>query len=84
MHRYYLEFILNMRDDAEAVLRNSIIEFGEDLQITPVQEDNPGKGKNFKIHIYTLDPTIIFDTCSQFGRIKSVKISEDIGYAGSD
>lgn len=69
MNRYYLEFILNIKDTSPELIKNSLIEFGENLVILPFEED-------YKISIDTEDPTIIFDTCSQFGRLKSVKINE--------
>ena len=69
MHRYYLEFTLIAKSIPIDNLRNSIIEFGRDLEISQ------GEGE-FNIRIDTEDPTIIFDTCAQFGRIKSVKVEE--------
>jgi len=75
MSRYYLEFILCINDASPETIKNAIMEFGDNLKITDCYEDTP-KGKNFKIHIHTQDPTIIFDTCAQFGRIKSVKVNE--------
>lgn len=56
-------------------LKNSLIEFGEDLEIVPLV-DSGATEKNFKIRIYTEDPTVIFDTCAQFGRLKSIKIND--------
>ena len=52
------------------------MEFGEGLEISQLPKNGADKGENFKINLYTEDPTIIFDTCAQFGRIKSVKIDE--------
>ncbi len=57
-------------------LRNSIIEFGEELEISQLPQDNISDKIDFRIRIYTEDPTIIFDTCAQFGKIKSVKVNE--------
>lgn len=77
MHKYCLEFILNIQNNTTlSTLKNSIIEFGENLEIYQIQQDNIDQGRDFKICIHTEDPTIIFDTCAQFGRIKSVKINE--------
>jgi dihydroxyacetone kinase-like predicted kinase len=73
MQKYHLEFILHIQDTPVDTIRNSISELGELLEITDCQ-DNVAKGKNFKINIETKDPTVIFDACAQFGRIKSVKI----------
>ncbi len=77
MRKYYLEFILNMQAVSLEPLRNSIIEFGEGLEIFQLPEDSDVKGRDFRIRIYTKDPTIIFDTCAQFGRLKSIKIDEE-------
>ncbi len=57
-------------------LKNSLIEFGENLEISQMPQDNDIKGRDFKIRIYTDEPTIIFDTCAQFGRMKSIRIDE--------
>jgi len=76
MQKYLLEFILHSHQANEKTLKNSLTEFGEDLKITDCQEAI-AKGKDFRININTEDPTIIFDICSQFGRIKSVKIDEE-------
>ncbi len=76
MSRYCLEFILNMPTVSLETLRDSIVEFGEDLEISQLPEDNDDKARDFRIRIYTEDPTIIFDTCAQFGRLKSIKIDE--------
>jgi len=77
MHRYCLEFILNMQDVSMEALRNSIVEFAEVLEISQMPQDNTIKSRDFKIRVYTEDPTIIFDTCAQFGRLKSIKIDEE-------
>lgn len=76
MRKYCLEFILNMQTVSMETLKNSIVEFGEDLEILQLQQDDDVKGRDFKIRIYTEEPTIIFDTCAQFGRLKSIKVDE--------
>ncbi len=76
MRKYFLEFILDMQAASVDTLKNSIIEFGESLEILPLPQDNCQKSRDFKICIQTEDPTIIFDTCAQFGRLKSIKIDE--------
>ena len=80
MHKYYLEFILNTHNAQVEIIKNSLKEFGDNLEISPLPKDDKEKGENFKINIHTEDPTIIFDTCAQFGRLKSVKISEATTY----
>lgn len=76
MPKYCLEFILNMQTVSPETLRDSIVEFGEDLEVFPLPQDNEVKGRDFRIRIYTEDPAIIFDTCAQFGRLKSIRINE--------
>ena len=76
MPKYSLEFILSVRDISIETMKNSIIKFGDSLVVTECPDDNT-KDKNFKIHINAEDPTIIFDTCAQFGRIKSVRVHEE-------
>jgi dihydroxyacetone kinase-like predicted kinase len=74
MHKYLLEFIITTYNISEEAIKNSLTEFGESLEIHNCQPSQ-GKGRDFKIHINTEDPTVIFDICSQFGRIKSIKIN---------
>lgn len=73
MQNYSLEFILNIKDASSETIKNSLVEFGKNLEISALETET-AKGIDFKIRITTEDPTIIFDTCSQFGRLKSVKI----------
>jgi len=73
---YSLEFVLHINDASIKMLRDSIIDLGTSLEITACRE-HVGSGMSLKININTFDPTIIFDTCAQFGRIKSVKIHEE-------
>jgi hypothetical protein len=78
MHRYYLEFILNTYDTTAEIIKDSLTEFAEAIEISQLPKDDAvQRGENFKINMYTEDPTIIFDTCAQFGRIKSVKVNEE-------
>lgn len=88
--KYFLEFILTVKETPIEVIRNSLVEFGEDLGIEAQLDDaaclmrkqnfNAAgqelyvKSRDLRIKIITLDPAIIFDICSEFGRLKSVKI----------
>jgi hypothetical protein len=76
---YHLDFVLNTSHATDKSLHASLIEYGEGLEIVSVFLDDAHKGKNFKIQIRTQDPTIIFDICSQFGKLKLVKIHEEGG-----
>ena len=76
MRKYYLEFILSAQDILESKIKNSLMEFGDNLKIFQPLQDIEGKKDNLRIEIETQDPTLIFDICSQFGKIKSVKVNE--------
>jgi dihydroxyacetone kinase-like predicted kinase len=75
MPGYILEFILRTYNADKNTVRNSLAEFAEELQVVDCLPEGQQKG-NFKISLQTEDPTVIFDICAQFGRIKSVKIDE--------
>lgn len=76
MQKYRLEFILYVRKVALEVIKSSLSEFGDGLEIVDSYPDPNTKGRNFKINIDTEEPTAIFDVCSQFGRIKAIKVNE--------
>jgi dihydroxyacetone kinase-like predicted kinase len=80
MLKYYLEFTLNTYNVQLEIIKSSLMEFGDNLEVYQLPKDDKEKGENFRINIYTEDPTIIFDTCAQFGRLKSVKVSEATTY----
>ena len=80
MQKYHLEFILRTKDTSSQVIKNSLAEFAEDLlEVVDFFPEPEEKSRDFKININTQEPTVIFDICSQFGRIKSVKIDEGEG-----
>jgi len=76
--KYWLDFILRAYGESAQNIKSALSEFGEHLEIA---EDAEGQGqaRDYKIRIQTEEPTLVFDVCSQFGRIKSVKINEDGG-----
>lgn len=76
MPKYFLEFILHIHSVSMETIKSSLIEFGDNLEIVELEQNDVSKGRNLKVHISSQDPTIIFDTCAQFGRIKSVKIKD--------
>lgn len=75
IQKYNLEFILYALNGTAGSIKNALTEFGEDLEVAACDE-NPEKARNFKVKISTEDPTVIFDICSQLGRIKSMKVNE--------
>ena len=74
--KFKLGFLLHTYNTTIDSLRSALAEFGEKLDVAEII-DAGQKGKNFKININTEDPTIVFDVCSQFGRIKSVKVEDE-------
>jgi len=72
---YSLEFILHINNVSISMLQKAIADFGHDLEIAACR-GHSGKGMNLQISINTDTPAAIFDTCAQFGRLKSVKINE--------
>lgn len=76
MQKYRLEFILYVHKPCLEAIKNSLSEFAEALEIADFCQGSDTMGKNFKININTEEPTAVFDVCSQFGRIKTIKVDE--------
>jgi dihydroxyacetone kinase-like predicted kinase len=76
MLHYSLEFVLISDAPSLEDLRESLLEYGQGLEIFPLPPDDSERTRHFKVQINTAEPTLIFDLCAQFGRIKSVKINE--------
>jgi dihydroxyacetone kinase-like predicted kinase len=74
-NRYRVEFRLNIDDISLAVIRECLAELGEDLNLEEEKEEST-KNRIIKIHLHTDNPHLVFDACSEFGRLKQVKISE--------
>ncbi len=74
--KYTLEFILHAKDSSAKIIKNSLAEFGNNLVISQCQE--PEEDCNYKVSMVTEDPTLVFDLCSQLGRIRSVKVHESV------
>ena len=75
-NNFRLEFILHVHDTSMQDIRNSLIEFAQDIEICDMSPDVASGGKDFKLNMRVQDPTMIFDLCGQFGRIRSVKVEE--------
>ena len=74
--KYRLEFILHTYDTSIEAIKNSLVEFGSSLEIYESVKSTE-KGNDFQVSLNTDDPTLVFDICSQFGRIRSVKVNEE-------
>ena len=75
LQKYRLEFILHTYNTSIEAIKNSLVEFGNSLEVSDSLKSTE-KGNNFQISLNTEDPTLVFDICSQFGRIRSVKIND--------
>lgn len=72
--RYRLEFILYSKNSSPKVIKSSLEEFGNDLTVHPSQKE--AGSCDYKVNMTTEDPTLVFDLCSQMGRIRSIKVHE--------
>ncbi|MFZ2357505.1 MAG: hypothetical protein WAW67_06780 [Candidatus Omnitrophota bacterium] len=78
MIKYKLEFILSTFNVDKQNVRNSLLDSAEDLEIIEALDKEINGPEELKINLLTSEPTIIFDICSQFGRIKSIKVEEKL------
>lgn len=74
--RYKVEFILHVYNISLEAVKSSLVEFSDKIEVYNYS-DEQSKGDNFKVVITTFEPALVFDVCSQFGRIRSVKIDEE-------
>jgi len=74
--KYVLEFILHAKDGSAKTIKNSLAEFGDDLTVSEAPEQK--ESCNYKVNMITEDPALVFDLCSQMGRIRSVKVHESM------
>jgi dihydroxyacetone kinase-like predicted kinase len=72
--KYSLEFILHAKDSSAKIIKNALAEFGSELAVADCQKSP--ETCNYKVNMVTEDPTLVFDLCSQLGRIRSVKVHE--------
>ncbi|MCX5669528.1 MAG: hypothetical protein NTX89_05430 [Candidatus Omnitrophica bacterium] len=72
--KYTLEFILHAKGSSPKIIKSALAEFGSDLVVGDCQKH--GESCNYEISMATEDPTLVFDLCSQLGRIRSVKVHE--------
>ena len=74
--RYSVDFILNSGNTTREGIEDSLSGLGDELVISQASSAERQDSTDYNIRIITQDPTLIFDVCSQFGRLKSVKIGE--------
>jgi dihydroxyacetone kinase-like predicted kinase len=71
-----LEFILHAKDGSAKTIKNSLAEFGNDLVVSQASEQK--ESCNYKVNMTTEDPALVFDLCSQLGRIRSIKVQDNM------
>jgi hypothetical protein len=76
MHTYYLRFVLHTYQATLQQIKTALAEFGTAIDIAEDKIDAGIRGRQFRIALDSDDPTLIFDTCAHFGRIKQVKVEE--------
>ncbi|MFA5199589.1 MAG: hypothetical protein WC442_01575 [Candidatus Omnitrophota bacterium] len=74
--KYELEFILHAKDSSSKIIKSSLAEFGDNLVVDCAKDGK--ESHNYKVNMVTEDPTLVFDLCSQFGRIRSVKVQQSL------
>ena len=72
--KYVLEFVLHAKDSSPKIIKSALAEFGSDLIVADCQKQ--AESCNYKVNMITEEPTLVFDLCSQLGRIRSVKVHE--------
>ncbi|TAM35481.1 hypothetical protein EPN54_06095 [bacterium] len=72
--KYTLEFILHSKESSPKIIKSSLEEFGSGLTVHQCREE--GANCEYKVNMITEDPTLVFDLCSQIGRIRSIKVHE--------
>jgi len=72
--KYVLEFVLHAKDSSPKIIRSALAEFGSDLTVTDCQKS--AENCNYQVNMTTEDPTLVFDLCSQLGRIRSIKVHQ--------
>lgn len=72
--KFTLEFVLHAKDSSPKIIKSALAEFGSELTVS----DCPKHVEtcNYKVNMVTEDPTLVFDLCSQLGRIRSVKVHQ--------
>ena len=72
--KYTLEFVLHAKGSSPKAIKSALAEFGSDLVVSDCQKH--AETCNYQVNMITEDPTLVFDLCSQLGRIRSIKVHE--------
>jgi len=76
MQKFSLEFILSASNASAEMILHSLMQAGEGAKVLEIPQRQEPQTESFQVQVSTQDPTLIFDICSQFGRIRSIRIDE--------
>lgn len=79
MNNYNVDLMLNTFYKDQVKIKNSLLTCSEEATISLILENTDGSF-DYSIVAVAQDPTLVFDVCAQFGRMKSVKVNEDTTY----
>lgn len=79
LRKFRLEFVLSSRGMSEDMLRRAIEGIGEEIEIAFCPDSEVNGEVKFHVYLNTDDPELVFDICSQYGKLMSVKIDESSG-----
>lgn len=74
--KYRLRFTLHSSVACEESVKSTLAEFADTVCVEQMQPGNSAGSQEFTVSLYTEDPTLVFDACSQVGRIKCVRVEE--------
>ncbi len=76
LRKFRMKFVLGGGCVSEDILRRALEGIGEDIELSLHKETNVPGESGIHVSLGTDDPELIFDICSQYGRIRSAKIEE--------
>ncbi len=76
MLKYQLEFVLAAAGISEQDLLDLLKDITEEVELSVLPQQGGERSLPYKVTACVQDPTIVFDACAEFGRIRSVKIEE--------
>jgi hypothetical protein len=74
--KFQLDFILSAHGQAAEGIRAALAEFADEVRIEELPQEEGCRAKDFRLRLKAAEPEAVFDLCSQFGRIKTVKVIE--------
>ncbi len=75
MPSYYLEFILCARKEDIQAIKDTLKDYVRSIEVQHSESCDQASDE-LKVTLEAPDPTLIFDLCREFGKMKSVKVDE--------